>query len=393
MTASRHNSRETDTEKHATMTHTKRHTTAWITGAAILLAAAGWWAAQDVDLKGRVQNVDRPGLSLAKRMAEAEQEFRKEHKDGLYLTGYVFPSRNGINMGDRRTLESPYQVRIKSDEIRIRRTQKDADRDGFTVHTEMQKNGPAGIFLLHRLSGGKSLIVDTNLFDPDRSFFFEETPLYWLGEANSANESFAFLRARFESGGSHELQNSLIFVMSIHDSPDVLPFLKGTALGRHDTDIRKSAIFWIGNMKGPESFRALKDISSLVQETELRKHVVFAYSLNSEEDALQEMIRIARSDKDREVRKQAIFWLGQKASDEAVFLLKGVVEGSDEDDDLKKSAVFAISQLPKDRSVPLLISIAKSNQSAAVRKTAIFWLGQTGEEEALQFFEEILLKK
>jgi len=374
------------------MIHMKRHTTAWIAGAALLLAAAGWAAAQDVNLTGRVQRMEQPGTSLAKRIAAAEQAFRKERREGLYLTGYLFPSRNGINMEDRRTLESPYQVRIKSDEIRIRRTQRKADRGGYTVHTEMREGGPAGIFLLHRISGGKSRIVDSNLFDPDRSFTFEETPLYWLGSA-AADESFAFLRGRFENGGSHEIQKNLIFTMSIHDSPDVLPFLKGTALSRHDTDIRKSAIFWIGNMKGPESFRALKDISAQVQGTELRKQVVFAYSMRSEEEAIQEMLRIARNDKDREVRKNAIFWLGQKASNETAMFLKGVVEGSDEDDDLKKSAVFAISQLPKDQSVPLLISIAKSNRSAAVRKNAIFWLGQTGEEEALQFFEELLLKK
>jgi HEAT repeat protein len=185
----------------------------------------------------------------------------------------------------------------------------------------------------------------------------------------------------------------MIFAISLHDTPEVLPFLKATALGRYDTDIRKSAIFWIGNMEGPESFHSLQDIAGRIRGTELRKHVVFAYSLNNEEGAVEEMIRIARSEPDREVRKNAIFWLGQKASAKAVKLLTGVVEEEDEDDDIKTSAVFAISQLPKDQSVPLLISIAKTNESASVRKNAIFWLGQTGEEEALEFFEEILLKK
>jgi HEAT repeat protein len=55
--------------------------------------------------------------------------------------------------------------------------------------------------------------------------------------------------------------------------------------------------------------------------------------------------------------------------------------------------VFAISQLPQEKSVPLLIDIAENNKSASVRKKAIFWLGQTGDEEALKYFEKILLKK
>jgi HEAT repeat protein len=43
--------------------------------------------------------------------------------------------------------------------------------------------------------------------------------------------------------------------------------------------------------------------------------------------------------------------------------------------------------------VPILINIAKTNKSPSVRKQAIFWLGQEDSEEALKFFEEILLKK
>ncbi len=64
-----------------------------------------------------------------------------------------------------------------------------------------------------------------------------------------------------------------------------------------------------------------------------------------------------------------------------------------EDVDVKKSAVFAISQLPKEKAVPILIDIARTNKSPSVRKNAIFWLGQKDSDEALKFFEEILLKK
>jgi len=69
------------------------------------------------------------------------------------------------------------------------------------------------------------------------------------------------------------------------------------------------------------------------------------------------------------------------------------VEGQDEDVGVKESAVFAIGQLPKDEAVPMLIDIAKTNKNPKVRKQAIFWLGQTGDAEALKFFEDILLKK
>ncbi len=44
---------------------------------------------------------------------------------------------------------------------------------------------------------------------------------------------------------------------------------------------------------------------------------------------------------------------------------------------VKKKAVFALSQLPKDEAVPELLHVAQTNANPAVRKEAIFWLGQT----------------
>jgi len=35
----------------------------------------------------------------------------------------------------------------------------------------------------------------------------------------------------------------------------------------------------------------------------------------------------------------------------------------------------------------------EANKNPSVRKKALFWLGQTGSEEAVKLFEEILLKK
>jgi len=59
---------------------------------------------------------------------------------------------------------------------------------------------------------------------------------------------------------------------------------------------------------------------------------------------------------------------------------------------VKKKAVFALSQIHDGEGVPLLISVAKTNKNPAVRKQAIFWLGQSHDPRALDFLEEILSK-
>ena len=57
---------------------------------------------------------------------------------------------------------------------------------------------------------------------------------------------------------------------------------------------------------------------------------------------------------------------------------------------MKKNAVFALSQLPKNEGVPLLIKVARTNANPAVRKQAMFWLGQSKDPRALDFFAEVL---
>jgi len=54
--------------------------------------------------------------------------------------------------------------------------------------------------------------------------------------------------------------------------------------------------------------------------------------------------------------------------------------------------VFALSPLPKDEGVPKLIQVAQTNRNPAVRKQAIFWLGQSEDARALDFlrsFDEV----
>lgn len=42
--------------------------------------------------------------------------------------------------------------------------------------------------------------------------------------------------------------------------------------------------------------------------------------------------------------------------------------------------------------VPLLINLVKTNKNPAVRKQALFWLGESRDPRALDFLEQILTK-
>jgi len=60
--------------------------------------------------------------------------------------------------------------------------------------------------------------------------------------------------------------------------------------------------------------------------------------------------------------------------------------------EVRESAVFALSQRPKDEAVPALLQVARTSRDPALRKRAIFWLGQTDDARALAYFEDVLTK-
>ena len=62
----------------------------------------------------------------------------------------------------------------------------------------------------------------------------------------------------------------------------------------------------------------------------------------------------------------------------------------DDDVDVREAAVFALSQRPRREAVPALMEVAETSRFAKVRRSAVFWLGQTGDSRALDFFERIL---
>ncbi len=95
----------------------------------------------------------------------------------------------------------------------------------------------------------------------------------------------------------------------------------------------------------------------------------------------------------RDVRKTAVFWLGQEAARAVAAELEGIATEGSDDLEVRKAAIFALSRRPADEGVPALIRIARTSPDHELRRTAIFWLGQSDDPRAIDFFEEVLLGK
>src|SRR5215510_5386751 len=271
-----------------------------------------------------------------------------------------------------------------------------------------------GVFLLREPNDGA--ISRVEIYNLERVREYGGYRVYWLGRASN-EESLNLLRGLVEGRQESKVCEHATMAIALHDDPRVAGILKDFVRQSSIEKVRTSAVFWLGQVGGETSFladivrnenearevrkqaafaigiskdsAALSTLQSLypaVTQRDVKNQIIFAASINEDKDAaVNFLIDVAGKDSDREARKQAIFWLGQKAGERSLGVLKDTIDSSDPDTEIKKQAVFAISQRPKNESVPLLINIAKTHPNREVRKQAIFWLGQTGDERAVDF--------
>jgi len=177
--------------------------------------------------------------------------------------------------------------------------------------------------------------------------------------------------------------------LALHAGSAAFGRLEEWATGRHPRKLREQAIFWLGAARGEEAWPTLVSLVNDSPDQGIRDRAVFAAYVSKQPGTVDLLIGAARDDGSNQVRRSALMWLAQLAGDRAVAAIQDALD--DPDTEVKRHAVFALSQLPADRGVPLLIEIVRKNPNPAVRKQALFWLGQTGDERALALIEELLL--
>ncbi|MBA2733499.1 MAG: HEAT repeat domain-containing protein [Acidobacteria bacterium] len=278
-----------------------------------------------------------------------------------------------------------------------------------------------GIFILHEADG--SVVSRIEVYNLDRKREYSGYPVYWLGRGGN-EESLNLLRGLAESNNVDKVVEHATLSIAIHDDPRVSDVLKTLVRNSKNKNVRRTAVHWLGVIgvetnfladlirnesededlrraaghalgvsSDPASLGVLTNIYGEIANREVRRNLIHSISINSNQDpAVDFLIKLARTEADREARNQALFWLGHKAGEKSLGVLKDVVEKEDADTEVQKHAVFVISRRPVEEAVPLLIKIARTHQKPEVRKQAMFWLGRTGDARALAFFEEILKK-
>ncbi|MDH3496765.1 MAG: HEAT repeat domain-containing protein [Gemmatimonadota bacterium] len=131
---------------------------------------------------------------------------------------------------------------------------------------------------------------------------------------------------------------------------------------------------------------------SLAERSEAGAAAIFPATIADSVDVWPRLLTIARTERlATKTRKHAVFWLGQAAGARITAELAAFVEDAG-DREIQKHAVFSLSQRGGE-AVPALLRIAREHRDPAIRKAALFWLGQSGDPRALALFEELLVKQ
>lgn len=179
--------------------------------------------------------------------------------------------------------------------------------------------------------------------------------------------------------------------LAVHRGERALATLRDEAQSAASRDQRRQAVFWLGQVRGEPGIDILQPILFSDADATIREHAAFAVAQSKSPRASALLIRQGERDADGKVRSQAWFWLAQSKSADAEAALLAAVR-RDPDAKVRQKAVFALSQLPGARGVNALSSLAEDRGlDQALRKKALFWLGQSKAPEATAYLEKMLL--
>ncbi len=254
---------------------------------------------------------------------------------------------------------------------------------GYTSGAPVRLEGQTSLVVLVRIAAG--LVDQIRVVSPDCKLDAGGLPFFWINNV-PPDASVAWLKTQIN--GQHPDRS--IFAISMHDGPAADRALGELTAATQPERVREKTAFWLGTSRGVNGVEALKRMLANDPSDRVREQVVFALSQSKDPAGIQTVIETARNDKSAHVREKALFWLAQKAGNKQAAEVINNAVANDADRRVREQAVFALKQLPAEQGIPLLIGVAKNNPDPGVRKKAMFWLGQSNDPRAIEFFAQVL---
>ncbi len=188
--------------------------------------------------------------------------------------------------------------------------------------------------------------------------------------------------------GSVCLRRKAVFLVSQHRGEETESLLLTAARSDPDREVRENAVFWLGQSGGETAVAALDSILQSADDETIREKAIFSLSQHRSSRANQALRDFAlKTTAPISLRENAIFWLGQNGRAENADFLRTIYKSTREKA-LKDKIIFSLSQGSRNGSESgrwLVEIVTDPNEDTETRKSALFWLGQSGSSIAELF--------
>lgn len=205
----------------------------------------------------------------------------------------------------------------------------------------------------------------------------------------SAAQSLDWLDAQMDGSKSKRIREGAIVAMAHHADSRATRLLDRRAAPDQPRALREQAVFWLALLRGEEGLTTVQRLALGDMDRHVRQHAVFSLSQSKVPAASRTLERLVKDDaQPEETRGEALFWLAQSGAKSARSMAEEVLRARP-GSLMEEKAIFALSQLPDDRDAAL-IGVIEGDYARSAKKQALFWLGQSGSEDALRAIDRWL---
>jgi HEAT repeat protein len=255
--------------------------------------------------------------------------------------------------------------------------------------------------------------------------------IHWLGQLGDASVVPTLVSFAKEGSdddgpkaGKKSLASAALAALSMLEDDAGLPSLIDLAKSGPRT-VRKDAVFWLGQNGDPRATRVLHTIiEDSREDTKLRSHAIFSLTNGGDHgDAEFTWLRGAYARFDEDALKESAMqgmthdetngsrWLIERARDtnESVKVRRSALFWAGQSENtrttdlvsvyrtggetsFREHAIFVLSQRQDDAATDALIRIAREDPDTKMRGKALFWLAQKKDPRVMKLISDLVLK-
>ncbi|MCI0415622.1 HEAT repeat domain-containing protein [bacterium] len=154
--------------------------------------------------------------------------------------------------------------------------------------------------------------------------------------------------------------------------------------------LKNLPVFWLGNAENQQSIEMLKTLYQNTSVSKRREELIGAIGIHQSPDLVIPFLKGIVAGREDAAVRKSAIFWLGQTQEPAALKFLLNVASTIEHTELGKSAVFSISQMKFPEANQALIELANQKDNRVARLEAIFWIGQQGFDEAPKILEQIV---